>query len=49
MIMPSSRSSFASRIVMLKKMENKVEARTHPYMTPLEMGKLPNSDPLCFT
>ena len=24
-------------------------ARTHPCMTPLDMGKLPDKDPLCFT
>ena len=23
--------------------------RTHPCLTPLEMGKLPDRDPLCFT
>ena len=34
---------------MLKKMENKVGARTHPCLTPLEMGKLPDDDQLCFT
>ena len=42
-------SSFASRSMMVKKMENNVGARTHPGLTPLEMGKLPNRDPLCFT
>ena len=30
MLMPSGRSSFASRSMMLKKMENDVGARTHP-------------------
>ena len=25
---------------MLKKMENNVGARTHPFLTPVEMGKL---------
>ena len=29
---------------MLKKMENNVGARTHPCLTPLEMGKLPDRD-----
>ena len=43
--MPSGRSSFASRSMMLKKMENNVGARTHPCLTPLEMGKLPDRDP----
>ena len=47
--MPSSRSSFASRSMMLKKMENNVGARMHPCLTPLEMGKLCDRDPLCFT
>ena len=41
------RSSFASRSMMLKKMENNVGARTHPCLTPLEMGKLSDRDPLC--
>ena len=47
--MPSSRSSFASGSMMLKDMEDNVEARTHPCLTLLEMGKLPHRDPLCFT
>ena len=34
---------------MLKKMENNVGARTHPCLTPFEMGKLSDRDPLCFT
>ena len=42
-------SSFASRSMMLKKMENNVGARIHPCLTPLEVGKLPDRDPLCFT
>ena len=37
--MPSGRSSFASKSMMLKKVENRVGARTHPYLTPLEIGK----------
>ena len=45
----SGRSSSASWSMMLKKMENNVGARTHPCLTPLEMGKLPDRDPLCFT
>ena len=40
---------FASRSMMLKKMENNVGARTQPCSTPLEMGKLPDRDPLSFT
>ena len=42
-------SSFASRSMMLKKIENNVGARIHPCLTPLEVGKLPDRDPLCFT
>ena len=34
---------------MLKKRENNMGARTHPCLEPLEMGKLPDRDPLCFT
>ena len=34
---------------MLKKVENKVGAMPHPCLMPLEMRKLPDSDPLCFT
>ena len=49
MEMPSGRSYFASRCMMLKKMENKVGARTLPCFTPLESGKLPYSEQLCFT
>ena len=49
MQMPSDRSSFTSRSMMLKKLENNVGARTHPCLTPLEMGKLSDRDPLCFT
>ena len=41
--------SFASRSMMLKKMENNVGARMHPCLTPLEIGKLPDRDPSCFT
>ena len=48
MQIPYGRSSFASRIMMLKKLENNVGARMHPCVTPLEMGKLPDRDPLCF-
>ena len=40
---------FDSQSMMLKKMENNVGARTQPCLTPLEMGKLPDRDPLCFT
>ena len=40
---------FASRSMMLKKMENNVGTRTHPRLTLLEMGKLPDRDPLRFT
>ena len=39
--MLSGRSSFASRSMMLKKMENNMGARTHPCLTPLEKGKRP--------
>ena len=35
--------------MMLKKMENKVGARTHFCLMMLEMGRVPNSDPLCFS
>ena len=42
-------SSFASWSMMLKKMENNMGARRHPGLMPLEMGKLPDRDPLCFT
>ena len=42
-------SPFASRSMMLKKMENNVRARTHPCLKPLEMGKQPDRDPSCFT
>ena len=45
----SGRSSFASQIKMLKKVENKVGARTHCCLTLLGMGKLSDSDPLCFS
>ena len=38
--MPSGRSSFASRSMMLKKMENNMGARMHPCLTPLEMGTI---------
>ena len=44
----SGRFSFASRSMMVKKMENNVGARTQPCLTPLQMGKLPDRDPLCF-
>ena len=40
--------SFVSRSLMLKKMENNVGTRTHPCLTPLELGKLPDKDSLCF-
>ena len=40
---------FCLRRMMLKKMGNNVGARTHPCLTPLEMGKLPDRDPLRFT
>ena len=40
---------FCLRRMMLKKMGNNVGARTHPCLTLLEMGKLPDRDPLCFT
>ena len=33
----------------LKKVEKKVGARTHHCLTPLQMRKMPDSDPLCFT
>ena len=39
----SGGSSFASRSMMLKTMENHVGVRTHPCLTPLEMGKLSDS------
>ena len=29
--------------------EEQCRARTHPSLTPLEMGKLSDRDPLCFT
>ena len=45
----SGGSSFASRSMMLKKMENNVGARTHPCSRPLEIGKLPDRDPLCLS
>ena len=32
-----------------KEEENNVGATTHPCLTPLEMGKLPDSDPLYLT
>ena len=47
--MPSGRSSFSSKSMILKKIENNVGARTYPCLTLLEMGKLPDRDPLCFT
>ena len=40
---------FCLTVMMLKKMENNVGARLHSCLTPLEMGKLPDRDPLCFT
>ena len=49
MYMPSGRSSFASRNMMLKKMENNVGARKQPCLLPFERGKLSVRDPLCFT
>ena len=42
-------SSETLRCMMLKEMENNFGARTHPCLTPLEMGKLPDGDRLCFT
>ena len=47
--MLSGRSSLASVNMMLKKMENKVGAWMHHCLMLLEMRKLPNTDPLCFT
>ena len=52
MYMLSGRSSFASQSMMLKRMENNGEGgggRRHPCLMPLEMGKLSDSDLLCFT
>ena len=49
MWMPSGRSSFASQSMMLKMMENNVGIRINPCLSPLEIGKLPDRDPLCFT
>ena len=43
MLLPCSLS------MMLKKMENNVWARKQPCLTLLEMRKLPDRDPLCFT
>ena len=40
--MLSGRSSFASRRMMLKKIENSVGARMHPCLTLVEMRKLPD-------
>ena len=42
-------SSFAWRSIMLKKMENSERASTQPCLTPLEIGKLSDREPLCFT
>ena len=42
-------SLFASLSMILKQMKNNVRARTHSCLTPSEMGKLSDSDPLCFT
>ena len=39
---PSSRSSVTSLSIILKKMLNRVGARTQPFFTPLTMGKNPN-------
>ena len=39
--MPSGRSSFASRSMMLRKMENSVGARTRPCLTSFERWQLP--------
>ena len=38
-----------SRSMILQKIENNVGVRTYSCLTPLEMGKLPDKDPLCFT
>ena len=40
MMIPSTKSSFASRNIKLKRMENKAGARTHPCLTPFAIGKL---------
>ena len=45
----STKSSFASRNIKLKRMENKVGARTHPCLTPFAIGKLSERAPLCLT
>ena len=47
--MLSGRSSFASWSIMLKKIENSVGSRMHSCLMLLEIGKLPDRDPLCFT
>ena len=44
----AGRSYFAPQSMMPRKMENKLGARTQPCLTPLDMGKLPDIDPLCF-
>ena len=38
-----------SRSMILQKIENNVGVRTYSCLMPLEMGKLPDKDPLCFT
>ena len=40
---------FSSRSMILQKIENNVGVRTYSCLMPLEMGKLPDKDPLCFT
>ena len=49
MKIPSTKSSFASRNIKLKRMENKVGARKHPCLTPFAIGKLSERAPLCLT
>ena len=49
MNMPSGTSSFASLSMMPKKTEDNTGARAYPCLTPLEMEKLPDRDPLYFT
>ena len=49
MKIPSTKSSFASRNIKVKRMENKVGTRTHPCLTPFAIGKLSERAPLCLT
>ena len=44
--MPSGKSSFALRSMMLKKMGNNVGARTQPSLTPFEMGEAARERPI---